>query len=100
GVDGGNFNHRTALNPSYINVVIEIDGARRPGPNSIDLQAGSRKNQSLRGYGNIQRLEQRRQITSLWIVLELNFTLLYVLLKPSNRICRRSRRIGNGLVFC
>src|SRR5579863_197140 len=70
-IDGRELQHVSLLTETDVDVVIEIQRARRFGSNPVSLQAGLRVHQHLRRLGNLELLEQCAQVTKMWFVSQL-----------------------------
>ena len=57
-IRGGDFHNIAPLNPAEVNIIVEVDGSRRPRRNATDLQTGFRKDQRLAGGRNFQMPHQ------------------------------------------
>jgi hypothetical protein len=71
-IRGRDFYNVTPLNPAEVNVIVKVDGSRRPRRNATDLQAGFRKHQRLTGGRNFQMPHQGSEISMLWFPIQLD----------------------------
>src|SRR5262245_1146873 len=62
-IDRCELQYGPALHPTHIDIVIEINGARRLDGNMVDLKTRLRKHQRLRRLRNFQFPKNRRKVT-------------------------------------
>ena len=98
-VGGGHFHDRPALHPADVHIVVEIDRARRPGRDVIDLQAGPREDEPLRRHRDVQMAEDRGQVAVLRIELERRPALVEIALEPRDGVGRRGGGVGDGALL-
>src|SRR5947208_15847066 len=71
-VDRSNLNVLPVIDPAHVDIVVEVNRARRVGRNLSELKAGLRKDQRLRRDWNLVVLQKGRKISPFWGVLELH----------------------------
>ncbi len=91
------FHDRTTLHPPDVDIVIEVDRARRPGRDAIHLQTRAREHESLRRLRNVERVEHGRKIAVRLVERQLDFSGVDLLLQLGYRIGGSSLRVGNCL---
>jgi hypothetical protein len=97
-IGGRDFHDRTVLHPADVDIVVEVNRARRPRRDAIELQAGFREDEPLRRDRNLQRAENRREIAAGGVELQRDAPGVDLALKVRHRIRRSSRRIRNRRV--
>ena len=98
-IDRRDLHDRPALHPPDVHIVAEIDRARGPRRDVIDLEAGPREHQPLRGHRHLQRAEQRRQVAMRLVELQRGFAGIDRLLQTRDGVSGGGFRVGDGGVF-